>query len=147
MSNSCEECTACCRALGYTHEGYSEINPNVIPSLEVIAREGVVFDFGTECNKVCDTGCSIYENRPPICMDFNCAYITHNLNIKYRPDKCGFIAEGIDDTVLFTPIDHARSSTTLREYMSTHKEILTRITKHMSANSSQKYVRYNLQRS
>ena len=35
-------------------------------------------------------GCSIYDNRPQSCRDYECAFRMYPLNKKLRPDRAGF---------------------------------------------------------
>ena len=105
--NLCGECTACCDSLGYTQDNeYTRTHPDVVNSKDIIAREGIKYDFGTTCNKLCgDTGdCTIYENRPPICSNFRCSYLELNLEKEYRPDQCGFISAFEGDDLVITPL-------------------------------------------
>lgn len=69
--NNCGECTACCTMLPV-----AAINK---PS-------------NTPCQHLCGRGCSIYENRPTTCAEFECAYLhANNIPKSLRPDKCGII--------------------------------------------------------
>lgn len=66
----CDGCTACCTLL----------------PIEAINKP-----INTHCQH-CDLGCTIYENRPQTCADFECAYLHgDNLPLSLRPDKCGII--------------------------------------------------------
>ena len=76
--NDCGTCTACCTSL----------------DLQMIS--GVDYQFGSDCEHVCDTpgkGCSIYEDRPKPCDHFKCAYRKYDLPEKYILNKYGFLAE------------------------------------------------------
>jgi hypothetical protein len=48
----------------------------------------------TQCDKYCN-GCTIYENRPKVCADFQCLWLRintvskKNLPAELRPNKCG----------------------------------------------------------
>lgn len=67
--NICGECTVCC-------------------TLSVVEE----LDKGPgETCKYCvlQKGCSIYEKRPQVCKDFECAYLQAGKDIEMRPDKCG----------------------------------------------------------
>jgi hypothetical protein len=77
----CDECQACCTVMGVHDEGRFE-KPNY-----------------ERCIHQCNTGCAIYEDRPPSCRHFYCMWKTaHHVNvyrrlrnINYRPDRCGLI--------------------------------------------------------
>jgi len=82
----CGDCTVCCEIMGYTGEWsfadkYKEAN-----------KYGVVYGEWSSCNKLCETGCSIQEDKPRICDEFFCHFIKHDLEDEYRPDKFGFVA-------------------------------------------------------
>ena len=67
--NTCGECTACC----------------TLSVVEELNKEA-----GVTCKHcVLQKGCSIYEDRPKVCKDFECAYLQAGNNIELRPDKCG----------------------------------------------------------
>ena len=65
----CGDCTACCTL-------------SVVPELNKKAWE--------QCAH-CDKGCKIYDKRPQVCRDFECAYLQGGTNIELRPDKCGIM--------------------------------------------------------
>ena len=64
----CGECTVCC-----TLSVVEELNKKA----------------GERCFNCIGNGCSIYEKRPQVCKDFECAYLQGGNNIELRPDKCG----------------------------------------------------------
>ena len=64
----CGDCTACCTL-------------SVVPEINKRAWE--------KCTHCVNNGCSIYEKRPQLCKDFECAYLQGGKDIKFRPDKCG----------------------------------------------------------
>ena len=144
--NECGHCRACCESLGFTHKGYELIYPPIVEQRDEIAREGIEFPFGSVCNKVCETGCSIYESRPQICKDFECSFYKLELPEKYRPNSCGFLAEEIDGAILFTPVDHVTSKLTTREYMSKYSGLLKEIVFEISRVTGKEYTQYYLQR-
>lgn len=83
--NRCGDCTVCCEIMGFTGQWsfadrYREAN-----------KLGVKYDAWQTCNKLCDTGCSIQENKPRICDEFFCSFIKHDLEPEYRPKDCGFV--------------------------------------------------------
>jgi len=50
----------------------------------------IIYPPGKSCNKVCSTGCSIHNDKPKICKEFNCDYILLDLEEKFKPINCGF---------------------------------------------------------
>lgn len=66
----CGDCTACC-TLSYV----KEINKEAWDT----------------CKFCKNNGCSIYNERPQDCRDFECAYLQGANNIELRPDKCGIM--------------------------------------------------------
>ena len=67
--NSCGECTFCCEVLPFTHEA------SWADTYNERYKYDIIYPPGRACNKVCSTGCSIHENKPKICKEFNCDYI------------------------------------------------------------------------
>jgi len=81
----CGDCTVCCEIMGYTglykdFDRYKEAE-----------KFGVDYGPWATCNKLCDTGCSIQENKPRICDEFFCSFIKHDLESEYRPKDWGFV--------------------------------------------------------
>ena len=143
----CGDCKACCESLGFTHKEYELIYPPIREQRAEIDAAGIVFPFGSVCNKTCETGCSIYESRPQICREFECSFHKYeNMDEKYRPSNCGFLTEEVDDTILFTPVDHTRTNLTVREYMSAYSGLLQELMAEISRVSGKKYTKYLLQR-
>ena len=75
--NSCGECTACCHRWA-------------IP--EVTWMDEDVKPKDTLCDKYCN-GCTIYEERPKVCADFECVWlkinsVNNSLPVSLRPDNC-----------------------------------------------------------
>lgn len=67
---NCDGCTACCTLL----------------PIEALSKPA-----NTACEH-CDSGCTIYDNRPTTCAEFECGYIqSDNLPIDARPDHCGIL--------------------------------------------------------
>lgn len=63
---------------------------------------------GVAC-EYCADGCSIYDERPQGCRDFNCAYVQMKVvNIAMRPDNCGVVFEKISDVKVLGMIDPDR---------------------------------------
>lgn len=69
----CGTCTECCK----TH-----------PVSELKKRVGKWCQF-----RVQGQGCSIYENRPKGCMQFECQWLKGNVEEPYRPDKTGIVID------------------------------------------------------
>ena len=69
LNRSCGECNACCVVFD-------------IDELHKPAREACQY---------LDGNCSIYSTRPPICVDFECAWLQGGLPDDQRPDKFGVI--------------------------------------------------------
>jgi len=74
---SCGDCTACCKALSID---------------EIDKPAGVMC---THCGK----GCTIYDKRPDVCREFECAYLVGKWNNEnLRPDNSGIILRPISET-------------------------------------------------
>lgn len=86
--NSCGSCNACCEVLGFTGEWKMYDRYNEAESF------GVEFGYYEDCNKLCTKTkkCTIWHDKPRICNEFNCYYITEELDDKYRPDRCQYVA-------------------------------------------------------
>ena len=81
----CGECTMCCR--GWIP---ADINGQILG----ITESGLV-----GCSHVCETGCSIYKDRPKNpCETYRCAWLQDEENFPdwLRPDKCGAILSLIE---------------------------------------------------
>jgi len=74
----CGDCKACCTVLGV-----SELEKPMYQT----------------CNKVCASGCSIYQKRPKECQTYECFYFKNNYDAELRPDKLGVIID-IQETKL-----------------------------------------------
>lgn len=70
--NRCGECAGCC---------------TLFP-IEPIGKP-----INSKCPHCIDGGgCDIYDEKPQVCTDYNCAYIQgKNIPQSLRPDKCGII--------------------------------------------------------
>ena len=75
--NSCGDCNICCT---------------------ILKVKGVT-DKGIECKNVCDSGCSIYNERPSACSHFKCAYLTSDWKEDYRPDRSGIMVAGFEKEI------------------------------------------------
>jgi hypothetical protein len=70
-SRQCGGCTACCSTLG--------------------VRELALRPFHA-CLHICETGCSIYPDRPTSCREWSCMWLlTPDLPDAMRPDRCGVV--------------------------------------------------------
>lgn len=69
-SRECGPCTACCTVLG-------------VPPLTKEPYE--------PCSKVCEQGCSIYQDRPEPCREFSCLWKQGLFEDDHRPDKLGLM--------------------------------------------------------
>lgn len=70
FQRSCGDCTACCTILG-------------VPDLSKEPYQ--------TCEKVCGQGCSIYQDRPSPCREFNCLWRQGLFEEAHRPDKLGIM--------------------------------------------------------
>jgi hypothetical protein len=66
----------------------------------VLAVEEIRKPINTPCQHLCNTGCGIYEARPPSCAQFECLWLQMSrgpapLPKRLRPDRCG---------VMFVPV-------------------------------------------
>ena len=84
--SKCGDCTVCCEIMGFTGLWKSADRYNEAESY------GVNYGAWSTCNKLCDTGCSIQEDKPRICDEFFCSYVEHDLESIYRPKDFGFVA-------------------------------------------------------
>ena len=73
---ACRPCSACC-----THLPISAGAVGLRPK-----------PAGTACPHVCATGCSIYPNRPKLCVDFCCVWLRDRSWAEaWRPDRSGLM--------------------------------------------------------
>tara|TARA_R110000764_G_scaffold64122_3_gene135091 strand:- start:842 stop:1264 length:423 start_codon:yes stop_codon:yes gene_type:complete len=115
MKNQCGECTLCCTVLGWTD------NASHLDKYNEAAKYDIIYPYFTPCNKVCSTGCSIHENKPRICQEFNCDYITKDLGEEHKPINCGFVTYTTEDEELWVCID---TNENLKEYYKARKELM-----------------------
>jgi hypothetical protein len=74
---TCGGCRACCITLGF--EARPEESPFAKPA-------------GEPCRHLCASGCGIYNDRPPVCRRFRCAWLQEaTLPDSLRPDRCGVL--------------------------------------------------------
>jgi len=80
----CGGCTACCWAFRVTEAGKQ-------------AQEKCQYE---------KHGCTIYHDRPKVCRDYECAWLTQpKISIDLRPDKCGAIFTLMPDNIIIvTPL-------------------------------------------
>ncbi len=73
---ACTPCTACCVELP-------------------IPAGAVSYDLkppGAPCPHLCSTGCAAYSERPTMCRDFECAWLSDpSWPDGWRPDRCGLL--------------------------------------------------------
>ena len=70
----CGDCTLCCQG--------------------VVSAEALGHSFypGQPCHFMGTKGCTVYKDRPPVCVDFKCAWLRdHQLPEWFRPDLSGFL--------------------------------------------------------
>ena len=75
--NDCGDCNACCKRFK-------------IPEIKWMGDGGK--PSNTLCNKYCN-GCTIYEERPKVCADYQCLWlkinsVNNSLPVSMRPDNC-----------------------------------------------------------
>ena len=58
---------------------------------------------GVVCFYLKGERCSIYDDRPKTCRDFECAFLSLQLNKKLRPDRSGFII-GLQNHKIHGPV-------------------------------------------
>jgi hypothetical protein len=72
---SCGSCNACC------------VNLRIKDVFGRVKPAGVRCPHQLEANPAgC---CSVYSRRPVRCSEFHCGYLFDDLDIEFRPDKCG----------------------------------------------------------
>lgn len=83
----CLGCMACCESLP-------------INDIKLTKPEGVLCVH-------CDNGCSIYDDRPESCRNFDCMYnLAADMDISLRPDKLNVIFEGITTKIQLALVHH-----------------------------------------
>jgi len=84
---TCDGCNACCVVYSFDEEPVGE-KPR----------------FAT-CPKVSECGgCSIYEQRPPVCRDFQCSWLAGDLPLKMAPKDVGFVITTVSTGAFETPV-------------------------------------------
>ena len=74
---ACGECQECCW----------------IPEIPELGQQAY-----ERCHHQCKTGCGVYNERPPVCRDFTCVWLSGQFEEKHRPDKIGLVVQ--DPTLL-----------------------------------------------
>ena len=75
----CGDCTLCCHGL--------------------VSAEALGYHFypGQPCHFMGTNGCTVYKDRPPVCVNFKCAWLRdHQLPEWFRPDLTGFLSRWMD---------------------------------------------------
>jgi len=91
--NKCGECTLCC-----THYPIEELNKPA----------------NVACYNLCSTGCSIYDTRPKVCSDYECAWRQEEkVTIELRPDKSGIMFTKLDEQIMYGLVDPLNTPTNL----------------------------------
>lgn len=94
LLNYCQGCTMCCKLLG-------------------------VKELAKPVNKWCDhcsigTGCKVYDDRPPTCIEYKCVWLQskedgHDLPDNLRPDRSKVVVSAtMDDHIFLAHVDPAR---------------------------------------
>ena len=77
MERKCDGCTVCCTVL-------------MVPELQKPMYEMCKF---------CDKGCTIYNERPQSCRDFECGWLKGEMSEDMKPDKAHFMVEHFPDNI------------------------------------------------
>jgi len=70
MKRECGTCTACCTTM-------------IVPELNKAAHCDCPF---------ANQGCTMYDDRPPTCADWNCLWLLGHFRDRDRPDKTGYVS-------------------------------------------------------
>jgi hypothetical protein len=84
----CDGCTECCSVLG--------VKPIEKPPW-------------VSCEHLCEQGCGIYEERPPICGEFNCLWQMGLGDMADRPDKLGVVFAPTDGPFPYTGVEEIQA--------------------------------------
>lgn len=76
-SRSCQGCNLCCIAL--------EIESRGGYTLTLDGQVDLAKPAGVPCRFVCESGCTIYENRAPICRRFRCDWLEGRRGAEFSP--------------------------------------------------------------
>ncbi len=85
---ACNGCTLCCSVLG--------VKPLDKPPW-------------VSCEHLCEAGCGIYKDRPPICGEFNCLWQCGLGTMEERPDKLRVVFAPTDGPTPFTGEDEIQA--------------------------------------
>lgn len=96
----CGDCTACCKVLPIDDD--------------ILAKDSNVLCVH------CDKGCTVYDDRPISCVNFNCVYIEDGYDESLRPDKTGVIFEKITTKIYLGLVDQDCLNTWNTIQMSAH---------------------------
>jgi hypothetical protein len=89
----CNSCALCCKVL----------------NVEGLAVQG---KWCPHCKPGSSKGCcSIYEDRPPVCVGFDCLWrVNATLGDDLKPDKCGLVIEQYPDNFLIISVDKHKAN-------------------------------------
>jgi len=82
----CGECTLCCILLW------------------IVEKNSFPLERCSDCDL--NKGCTVYDNRPEECKNFNCSWrLDNNAHADMRPDKCHIIFENLSEDIIFGTLD------------------------------------------
>ena len=105
----CGDCRVCCRVLPFTDEAQWADKYQEVPRFK--EKYDIIYTTGQACTKICSTGCSIQTDKPKICQEFWCDYLTYELPEKYYPHNCGFVSYIYNDSELWIVLDELPDET------------------------------------
>jgi len=95
----CGDCTECCR-------GRLVFEDKTKTGEHIIVRDSI------PCYKLSDTGCTIHEDRPDVCRNWQCTWtVDEGLPNWLQPSKCGFMIwqpDQICPDYCIVPSDHVQ---------------------------------------
>lgn len=75
----CGDCTECCRG-------------RLVFEAETKTGEKIIVKDSIPCYKLSDKGCTIHEDRPDVCRNWQCTWtLDEGLPNWLQPSKCGFM--------------------------------------------------------
>lgn len=106
QARNCEGCTMCCILLPVVEIQKPPKNMShlVQPVVTINKPPNIICDH---CEVGCEIGCKIYENRPKMCVDFQCLWILHDdMGEDLKPSNCNVIFEKIRHTEIYLALVH-----------------------------------------